>query len=67
MVEDVLVGFEDPVGEPVVAHVLPDILDRTLRRQRQERNVLGHHETARQMPAGLIEEKHGMRAGPSPR
>ena len=25
VVEDVVVGFEDPVGEPVVAHELPDV------------------------------------------
>ncbi len=28
MVEDILVGFEDPVREPVVADELPDVLDR---------------------------------------
>ncbi len=28
VVEDILVGLEDPVREPVVAHELPDVLDR---------------------------------------
>ncbi len=28
VVENILVGFEDPVREPVVAHELPDVLDR---------------------------------------
>ena len=28
LVEDVCVGFEDAVRQPVVAHELPDILDR---------------------------------------
>lgn len=28
MIEDVIVGREDPVGEPVVADKLPDVLDR---------------------------------------
>ena len=28
LVKDVGVGFEDAVGQPVVAHELPDILDR---------------------------------------
>ena len=28
MVEDIAVGREDAVGEPVVAHELPDVLDR---------------------------------------
>ena len=27
MVEDVIVVGENPVGEPIVAHVLPDVLD----------------------------------------
>ena len=28
MIEDVVVGFEDAVREPVFAHELPDIFDR---------------------------------------
>src|SRR5262249_37597669 len=28
MVDEIVVGFEDAVGEPVVAHELPDVLDR---------------------------------------
>ncbi len=28
MVENVLVGSEDPVRKPIVAHELPDVLDR---------------------------------------
>ncbi len=28
MVDDVAVGFEDAVGEPVLAHELPDVFDR---------------------------------------
>ena len=28
VIDDVVVGFEHPVGEPVVAHQLPDVLDR---------------------------------------
>jgi len=28
VVEDVVVGFENPVGEPVVAHELPDVFYR---------------------------------------
>ena len=27
MVDDVVVGIEDAVGQPVVAHELPDVLD----------------------------------------
>ena len=28
VIHNVLVGGEDPVREPVIAHVLPDVLDR---------------------------------------
>ena len=28
MIEDIVVGFEDAVRQPVVAHELPDVLDR---------------------------------------
>ena len=27
-IDDIVVGLEDPVGQPVVAHELPDVLDR---------------------------------------
>jgi hypothetical protein len=27
MIDDLVVGFEDAVGEPIVPHELPDILD----------------------------------------
>src|SRR5262245_66620510 len=40
MVDEIIVGFEDAVGEPVVAHELPDVLDRVelwaLRRQHDQ-------------------------------
>ena len=66
MVQYVLVRFEDAVGDPVVAHELPDVLHRielgTFRRQRDESDVLRHDETVRQMPTGLIEQKRGMPA-----
>ena len=48
MIEDMVVGFEDAVGEPVVPHELPDVFDRvqfrTFRRQRQEGDVVGGFE-----------------------
>jgi hypothetical protein len=28
VIENILIGFEDAVREPVVAHELPDVLDR---------------------------------------
>ena len=66
VIDDVFVGCEDAVGEPVVAHELPDVLDRVqlgaLGRQRQERDVGGHHQCCRGMPPGLIEDQDGMGA-----
>jgi hypothetical protein len=64
VVDDVVVGLEDAVREPVVAHELPDILDRIefgrLRRQRHNGDVGGHDQFRRQMPSGLVGEKDGV-------
>jgi hypothetical protein len=66
MVEDVVVGFEDAVRGPIVAHELPDVLDRIelgrFRRQRQERDVVWD-KPLRDMPSRLIKKKDGVRAG----
>ena len=47
MIGDIVVGFEDTVREPVVAHVLPDIFDRiefrAFRRQRDNGDIGGNH------------------------
>ncbi len=67
VIDDLLVGVEDPVGEPVVANELPHSLDRVefrgARRQWQERDVVRDLELGREVPAGLVEEQHRMRAG----
>lgn len=67
MVEDVVVGFEDAVREPIVAHELPDVLDRIelgrFRRQRQERDVVWDGKPPRDMPSRLIKKKDSVRAG----
>ena len=46
MIEDVVVGFEGAVRQPVVAHELPDVLDRVelgaFGRQRHEGDIGGH-------------------------
>ena len=46
MVDEIVIGFEDAVGEPVVAHVLPDVLDRielrAFRRQGDNGDVVWH-------------------------
>src|SRR5215211_224371 len=67
MVEDSLVGGEDPVREPVLAQELPDVLNRvqlwSLGGERHESDVGRDLEPLRLMPAGLIEQNHGMGAG----
>ena len=67
VIEQVFVGSKDAVGQPIVTHELPDILDRvqlgTFGWQRHDGAVLGHDEVVREMPSGLIDEEHGMSAG----
>ena len=50
MVDEIVIGFEDTVGEPVVAHVLPDVLNRVevgaFRRQGDDGDV-GRYDEAR--------------------
>ena len=50
MIDEIVVGFEDTVGEPVVAHKLPNVLDRVelgaFRRQGDNGDV-GRHDEAR--------------------
>ena len=64
MVDDVVVGAEDAVGQPVVAQELPDVLDRIeLGRawwQGEDGDIGGHVELGRGMPAGLIHHQDGM-------
>ena len=65
MVDDVVVGFEDAVRQPVVAHELPDVLDRVqLRasgRKRQQCDVGWDDQVTRTVPSGLVEQDDGMR------
>ena len=46
VIDDIVVGFEDAVREPVVAHILPDIFDRielrAFRRQRDNGDIGGN-------------------------
>jgi hypothetical protein len=64
MVEDVVVGFEDSVRQPVVAYELPDVFDRVelgaFRRQRQQGDIGRDDQPRREMPAGLVKYQHGM-------
>src|SRR3546814_920138 len=67
MIDDIVVGFEDAVRQPVVAHELPDVLDRielwASGWQRHERDVWGHDQFGRAVPSGLIEQDDSVRAG----
>jgi len=64
MIDDVVVAFEDPVREPIVPHILPNVFDRIeFRRfggQRDERHVFGHVQLCSYVPAGLIHKQHGV-------
>ena len=64
---DVLIGLEDAVREPVVAHELPDVFDRVqLRRsgrQRQQGDVVRNDELGGHVPSGLIEHQDRVGAG----
>ena len=66
VVEDIVVGEEHAVGEPVVADELPDVLDRVefgaLRRQWHERDVGRYGELVRQVPSRLVKEQYGVAA-----
>jgi hypothetical protein len=64
IVDEIVVGFEDAVREPVVAHELPDVFYRVefgaFRRQCDDGDVGGNGQPLRQVPSGLIEEQDGV-------
>ena len=66
VIDDIVVGFEHPVGQPVVAHELPDVFGwvefGTFGRQWNERDVGRHDEAGGHVPSRLIHEEHGERA-----
>jgi hypothetical protein len=66
VIQDVLVTAEHPVGDPVLAQELPDVLHRIeLRRpgwERHKGDVVRHDQLGRDMPAGAIQENSRMRA-----
>ena len=49
VVDEIIVGFEDTVREPIIAHKLPDVFDRVelggFRRQGHDGDVGRHDET----------------------
>jgi len=67
VVEDVVVGLEDAVRQPVVAHELPNVLGwiqlGTFGRQRQEGDIGRDDQLLGRMPAGLVEQENRTFAG----
>src|SRR5215203_4051860 len=67
MVDEVGVGCEHPVREPVIAHELPDVLGgvelRAFGREHHERDVVWNHEAGREVPSGLVDDEYGVLAG----
>jgi len=64
VVDDIVVGSEDPVRQPVVAHELPDVLDRVQLgasgRQRHQGDVGRDDQFGRAMPSSLIKQEDGV-------
>jgi hypothetical protein len=64
VIDDVFVVGEDAVGQPVVAHELPDVFLRVelgaFGGKRDDGDVAGNDQIGRQMPSGLVEQKCGM-------
>lgn len=67
VVDDVVVGGEDAVGEPVVAHELPDVFDRvqlgTFGRQSDDADIGRHIQLAGHVPTSLIHQDDRVSAG----
>lgn len=65
MGDDIVIGFEDAVGEPVFAHEEPEVLNRIelgrLGRQWQDRDVGRHDKVVRHVPPRLVHDEDGMR------
>jgi hypothetical protein len=67
MIDDIVVGFEYSVGEPIIAQELPYVLSGiefgAFCGQRQDRDVGGNVELVGHMSVRLIEQEHGMFSG----
>jgi len=67
LIDDVVVVLEDAVRQPVVSHELPHILDRVQfrrpRRQEHQGDVVRHFQLRCDVPSGLVENEHCVRAG----
>ena len=66
MIDDLVIGFEDAVREPIIPQELPDVFDRiefwAFGWQRDDADILGYGERGGHVPPGLIHEQYGMGA-----
>jgi hypothetical protein len=64
-VDDRIVIFKDGVRQPVLAQILPDVLDRVqfgrTGRQEDRGDIVGHVELARGVPSGSVEQQDANR------
>jgi hypothetical protein len=64
VVDDVFVTTENAIGQPVVAHELPDVFLGVelgaFGGKRDDGDVAGNDQIGRQMPSGLVEQECGM-------
>ena len=64
VVDDVVVGCKDAVGEPVVAHELPDVFDRVefgaFGWQSDDADIRRHLELVGHMPSRLIHQDNSV-------
>ena len=64
--DDLRVGLENAIGEPVVSDELPDVLDRVefggAGRQGQDGHVVRHGQFVGGVPSSLVEHENGMGA-----
>lgn len=64
MGDNIVIGFEDTVRQPVLAHDVPEVPNRVqlrrLRRQWQDRDVAGDDEIVGPVPSSLIHHEDGV-------
>ena len=64
LVDDIVVGGEDPIAEPVVAHELLDVLHviefGDAGWQREQGDVVWHDDIVGAVPARAIQDQHGV-------
>ena len=64
MVDDLIVGFEDAVGEPAIPHELPNVFEGielwTFGWPRYDADILGYDELGGHLPSRLIHEDYSM-------